>query len=220
MLWSLLVAFSCNQSAPALNARGFELYQQKDYAAALVKFREATKANPKHALSHYNLACTLALLRTAGKVFEFDASKSTITELLLKSIALDERRRARARSDADLESIRDTFAYQIILKRSPQRAIDVKPILVAVGWHGPPQGAYGPNPNLDFFEDGTVILNELVLADDKVTSQKSQGTFSVQRGSITVTLKGVIYSATLSLKGELRITGLGVFSDNAAECDA
>jgi hypothetical protein len=47
----------------SLNRAGYGLYEKKDYAGAVRFFREAAYINPANVYPHYNLACSLSLLR-------------------------------------------------------------------------------------------------------------------------------------------------------------
>jgi hypothetical protein len=47
----------------SLNRAGYGLYEKKDYAGAVRFFREAAYIDPAYVYPHYNLACSLSLLR-------------------------------------------------------------------------------------------------------------------------------------------------------------
>jgi hypothetical protein len=50
-------------NSQSLNSAGYGLYEKKDYAEAVRFFREAAYVYPANVYAHYNLACTLSLLR-------------------------------------------------------------------------------------------------------------------------------------------------------------
>jgi hypothetical protein len=50
-------------SSQPLNRAGYGLYERKDYANAVRFFREAAYIDPSNVYPHYNLACTLSLIR-------------------------------------------------------------------------------------------------------------------------------------------------------------
>jgi hypothetical protein len=50
-------------SSQSLNRAGYGLYVRKDYANAVRFFREAAYVDPNNVYPHYNLACSLSLLR-------------------------------------------------------------------------------------------------------------------------------------------------------------
>jgi hypothetical protein len=50
-------------NSQSLNSAGYGLYEKKDYAGAVRFFREAAYADPSNVYPHYNLACTLSLIR-------------------------------------------------------------------------------------------------------------------------------------------------------------
>jgi hypothetical protein len=50
-------------SSQSLNSAGYGLYERKDYANAIRFFREAAYVDPSNVYPHYNLACSLSLIR-------------------------------------------------------------------------------------------------------------------------------------------------------------
>jgi hypothetical protein len=50
-------------SSQSLNSAGYGLYEKKDYAGAVRFFREAAYVDINNVYAHYNLACSLSLLR-------------------------------------------------------------------------------------------------------------------------------------------------------------
>jgi hypothetical protein len=50
-------------NSQSLNSAGYGLYEKKEYAEAVRFFREAAYVDPANAYPHYNLACTLSLIR-------------------------------------------------------------------------------------------------------------------------------------------------------------
>ena len=66
--------------ANQLNTAGFRCYKEKKYGEAALLFGGATMVDDKLALAHYNLACTLALLRKENKVCDNNAYLDRILE--------------------------------------------------------------------------------------------------------------------------------------------
>lgn len=72
-----------------LNTQGFRLYKQKKYVEAADLFKQALAADPRHALAHYNLACTLALISKTDEACKLGARRSVILEHLARAVELD-----------------------------------------------------------------------------------------------------------------------------------
>jgi hypothetical protein len=51
------------KDSQSLNSAGYGLYERKDYANAIRFFREAAYVDPSNVYPHYNLACSLSLIR-------------------------------------------------------------------------------------------------------------------------------------------------------------
>lgn len=80
-------------------------YKAKDYAAAIENFKKAAELIPDHPTLHYNLACVYAL---AGKKQQALASLAKIAEMgVIMPIE----------KDGDLDSIKGTPEFKLILKR-------------------------------------------------------------------------------------------------------
>jgi tetratricopeptide (TPR) repeat protein len=218
----LALAAAPAPSAKALNTEGFRLYQAGRYPEALEKFQEATRADARHALSRYNVAATLGVLRKQGKVCEYSAHRETILEHLTWSVKLDPKRLARAKVDADLDPIRDTLGWQQLLGRSPARVADVPRLLQDVSWYGPGVGVYGTTQGLRFRPHNTVVLWNKVFSDDgKPRLEETAGSYTVSGRSVELRLKGrAPLSGTLETDGVLTFRDLGTFTDSPSECDA
>jgi tetratricopeptide (TPR) repeat protein len=212
--------------AAALNTAGFRLYQQKKYAEALEQFKQAIAADEQHALSHYNYAATLALLRKQGRVCEFDAYCPVVLDHLERAVQLDEGRRRRMQRDPYFDTVRDTVRYQRLLGRDPAREADARALLVAVTWLGAAPGAFGNMAELRFKADGTFTLSRKVLDDQgEVKTVKVSGRFTVRRFDVTLELGSPLdgkkkLSGRLGADGRLSLDALGELSDERAECDA
>lgn len=80
-------------------------YKAKDYAAAIENFKKAAEIIPDHPTLFYNLACVYAL---AGRRNDALSSLAKVAEMGLVMPA---------EKDVDLDSIKDTPAFKLILKR-------------------------------------------------------------------------------------------------------
>lgn len=222
MLLALLLAAS---PAAPLNTEGYRLYRAGQYEAALEQFRAAVKADERHALSHYNLAATLALLRGQGKVCEVEAYQGRILSALERAVQLDRRRLARAKVDPDFTSIHDTLGYQRLLGRSPRSLRDVRPLLVAVTWLGPAPGAFGNLYTLDLTDDGGFAWSQKVL-DPDFHVEVTKGRWTVSGRQVTLRFEKPVDGRS-EVVGELKAGGQLTFpaagwelTDQPSECDA
>ncbi|NOK22440.1 tetratricopeptide repeat protein [Corallococcus carmarthensis] len=210
-------------SGRALNTQGFRLYQSGRYPEALEKFQAAAQATPDYALAHYNAAATLGVLRKQGKVCEYSAHRDVILEKLTTAVRLDARRLQRAKTDRDLDGIRDTLGWQKLLGRTPQKEADVPALLRTVSWYGPGVGVYGTTRALKFQDGGRVELWKRDV-DDSGTPHESRtpGTYTVRGRTVEVKLPGAApVTGTLSEAGALTFPEpLGGFTDSPSECDA
>lgn len=221
----LALLLAASPAAP-LNTGGFRLYQAKQYPEALEKFRAAIAADGSHALSHYNFAATLALLRGQGKVCEFDAYPGAILDHLEAAVRLDERRRQRMKADRDFDSIRGTLRYQQLLGRSPKVEKDARALLTALTWRAPATGAYGNPLTLTLAADGSCSLDQLVLTDDAVKHEVTRGRWKLKRFQVTLDLERPV-GGQKQLQGTLTPEGHLLFdapawdlTDQRSECDA
>ncbi|MBM7117165.1 tetratricopeptide repeat protein [Archangium primigenium] len=217
LLLTLWMSAAPPPSAATLNTEGFRLYQAGRYEDALEKFRAATRANPRMALAHYNVAATLGVLRKRGQVCEAEAYRETIVQYLQRAVALDKRRLARAREDADLDVIHDTLAWQELQGRSPGRIADVPEILQRVTWSQLTAGGVAPRVTLTFPAPGQALLTT-VGVDGR---REERGTYTLRGRAVTLTLpQRAPVRGSLTDKGALKLGALGTFVDNPPECDA
>ena len=116
------------QTAKAYNTKGYRLYKKKDYGNALKLFQKALEMDERHAQAHYNLACTYGVLRRLDKVCDYDAYRGTIIEHLKLAIRYGPKYRWKMRKDADLQPVHDTFAWQLLIGRSPRKTHALTPM--------------------------------------------------------------------------------------------
>ncbi|GMU61873.1 MAG: hypothetical protein AMXMBFR34_36360 [Myxococcaceae bacterium] len=220
----LLAGAAWAQSAAQLNAQGFEAYKEQQYPEALQKFQEAIAHDEKYALAHYNLAATLALMRSRGLTCQFDAYQATILAALERSIALDPRRRKRALEDSDFESIHQTIGWQRVKGLTVEK--HARDILIAVHWYGPSPGAYGPLSELRFGKDGAVQGSAVDLSGDEVKRVPMKGRWTMKGRVVTVTYgegkdaKSIVYR--MQDDGRLLQQGGGseLLTDDPDDCSA
>lgn len=216
------------QSAKDLNTQGYRLYQKGKFPEALAYFRRAVADDPDYALGHYNLACTLGVLRKQGPetICRYDAYKSVILDQIEEAVRLDLATRDKMQTDPDLDPVRDTVRYLRLVGYSPTDEQDVGPILVSVSWFGPASGAFGPAADIDFRQDGTVLLSLLDTTTDAVKHVQFKGTFTLAANRISITLErpldgATIFEGTMLPGGSLDIPGLpGPFTDDPHDCEA
>lgn len=180
-------------SAKVLNTKGYRLHKQKEYAQAARKFRSAIDANPRYAVAHYNLACTLALLRRQGEPCEHGADIHTIIGHLGKAIALDPKRRRRMQQDPDLSEIRDTLEYHLLWAGpSVDTETGRRRLLCRFVWTGP--NGETTLHRLEFNIDGTFLLRtlkveygefEVILRTKEVSKRK--GRYQLKKNKVHLT---------------------------------
>jgi hypothetical protein len=209
-----------------LNVQGLRLYKQKRYLEAVQLFEQAIAAEPRHALAHYNLACTLALLRKSGQGCKQGARRSVILGHLARAVEIDGTRRDRMKVDADLEDVRASFAYQVLTGLSPTKSSDVKAILQRIVWVGPDAGVYGPASYLRFNADGICELRILDAVEEKVNWKVFKGSYGVQDNRVELTLEKAFaarktHRGTLQADGRLTFESMpdnAPFTDGPPEC--
>lgn len=222
-LWLLAVlaqAAPAPDAAKAANTQGFAAYKAKDWAQAIALFRQAIAADDSHALAHYNLAATLALMRQQGKTCEFDAYRAVILDELTRAIALDGRRQARAKADGDFKSVHDTVRWQTaVLGRVVAK--DAARIVPAVTWYAPAQGAYGPPLTLRLRAAGTGTATVLEIGEDTVKRKDVAVRWRWKGGALEVRWPdGSLQRYTLTDRGTLASEAGGELSDDPSDCDA
>jgi hypothetical protein len=114
--------FEEGMKAQDFNAAGFRLYKRQEYRKAELLWRQAIALDPEYVLPIYNLACALTL--QMGE----EASPNhlqEITALLHQTLALAPERIEKITLDSDLDSYRNSQAYQDFLD---QYFIDQRPI--------------------------------------------------------------------------------------------
>lgn len=214
-------AWAAADDAQTLNREGFALYRQAKYGEAVERFRAAIAADPTCGLAHYNLACTLGVLRKKGRVCDFDAYRGDIVDHLQKALKYLPEKRAKMLTDPDLATVHDTFGFQLIRGLSPRKTADVKMILCNVNWYGPAPGAYGPMSGIAFKRDGSLRWWTL----DPETGKRAyrEGAYTVDGNRVTVIFSGQQkrLEGKLHADGGLTFDGMKEpFTDDPDECSA
>lgn len=222
-------------TAVQLNTAGFRCYQAGKLTDALHLFTLAVRENDRHALAHYNLACTLALLRRAGSVCEHGATVDVILRHLERAVSLDAGRKRRMREDDDLADVRSSIRYRMLDGGDLRDPAQQREILSGVVLYSPPQGAFGNLSSVvlksggDGAAAGIARVSARSVTDSGLTEPRiGEGTWSVSGGKVTLALPdGLKGSGTFSLsaKGNLMDStkrGLDAIAWFAAasECDA
>lgn len=161
-------------SASSLNQEGLDLYRAGKFGPALQKFEKAVEVKPDYAWGHYNLACTLGVIRKKGDICEHNAYKGRIVEHLTKAVKLLPRLKNKFRNDPDLKPIHDTIGYRKLLGYSLLNPRHLNHFIRHVSWFGPAPGAYGHISGISFgkrvpFPSGTWIyrVNQVSLKENK-----------------------------------------------------
>lgn len=212
------------RSAKELNTLGFRLYKLGNYGEALDYFKNAIEVNPDYALAHYNLACTLGVLRKQNKECYYEAYRERIVHHLSRAVELDPNRRERMKSDPDLEPIHDTVGYQIMLGKNPNKTKDAISILINVTWYSPGLGMYGPLSGLNFKTGG--VVEKWTFDIDSQTQGMLKGIYKVDGNKVTITMTNgtegpSTYNGQLEKDGTLQFEEMfGPFMDMPEECSA
>lgn len=240
MILALLLA-----AAPTVadtNAAGMKLYQAKKLPEAIEQFKAAiTRATDQPstkeqvaqtralALAHFNLACSMALARKAGKTCEVEAYLPTIWEHVLEAIRLDPNRLEKALTDGDLKELRTTLQFQSLLGLSPSRDADLPKLLTAVTWYSAGEGAFGSTRSMTFSAKGAMELT-LRRPDERglpLDIRTFKGTWTLKGRALKVVfpqslpgLETKELSFTIEPDGSLGAGQWSRFSDSPSECDA
>lgn len=212
------------KQASALNTKGFRLYKKKQYAKAMKYFEQATKADPAYALAHWNLACTLGVLRKNKRnICRFRATQQRLLRHLGKAIKLAPTYKKKMQRDRDLDTIRGTLAYQKWLGHKPTQRSAVRHLAQSIRWFGPSVGMYGPTLKLQLDQRKKARLD--VLNQKSLKWQRIQGRYSLRGRTIRLWLKQKVQgkqkiTGKLGRDGKLRLPGLAVFTDNPSECSS
>ena len=154
--------FDANQ----LNTAGYRCYKEKKYAEAASLFGAAAAADDDLALAHYNLACTLALLRREHKVCDNDAYLERILEHLERAIALDAGRRERMQSDSDLDELHTTVRYHQLVGIDTSTAEGLAKVLPHLRFYSPAEGVWGNMTQLQMLPKGSISARTLQFDDE------------------------------------------------------
>ena len=212
-----------------LNTSGFRAYKKKKFGLAAELFNKSVKADKTYAQAHYNLACTLSLLRAKGHVCEHDATQTTIIYHINKAIALNKKWIKKALKDKDLIAVHRTLGFQRLRGLSPSNAAHAKQLLQNVTWYFRTTADLQPQSKLVFKRNGTLVFtyrHMVFESDDLDTEKRSKipGKYVVKGRSVTVILSRPVQGKK-TFKGMLKTNGqlvfadpLGAFSDTPDEC--
>lgn len=149
-------AVNISEEAKQLNTEGYRLYKKKKYKEALDKFKKSFESDDDYAMAHYNYACTIGVLLKLDYE-EWYGQKEEVIEHLNKAIKLDKKYIAKIKKDKDLEEIRDSFEYYLLIGLSPEKTEDVKEILDSLTWYIQGSGVVNPLGGIYFGEDGFTL---------------------------------------------------------------
>ncbi len=219
---SLSAVGRSRDTAHELNSEGYALYKKENYPEAMAKFEQAAAADSSYATAHYNLACTMGILRKMNQACDYDVSRSRITAHLQKACELDPGRVRKMKSDPDLDVIRDTYVYQTLVGLDPKTSQGVTEIIRNVRWWGP-QPLAATLSEIQFRDDGTFVLSVSGYLEGDGDTGTFTGTCTVHTTQIVLTLDRALNGRT-RLVGELKdgmLTFPGVpgpFTDSPEEC--
>ena len=214
--------------ASQYNNAGHRYYEKGDLFAAILLFRKAIATDDRHALAHYNLACSLALVRglQGGTACgDIEAYQDSILRLLERSVALDRDRQARIAEDPDLDSVRHLMRFRIIAGADMNDPDTLHSLLATTRWFDPPQGAFGSLKELDLKDDGTYPLGWTAggqAAHDGVEAPAlpSPGTWELEGFTLRLKHKGDLTILGVNPMGSLLDGQQPVWTEDPAECSA
>jgi tetratricopeptide (TPR) repeat protein len=233
MLFSLGVIFAAEggrHAATDLNSKGYHAYQAGQFSKALELFKQSVAADPTYGQAHYNLACTMGVLRQKeGACGEHEVYLEDIIHSLHETLKYLPSKRDKMLTDPDLVPVHDTFAWQKIRGLSVATTEDVKKILIAVSWFGPAPGAFGPMGGFNFHENGTFSYWYLDFANNDVVRKQVTGEYEVSGNRVKFTFdimqeKSGSFQGTMTENGSLILEGEeapeGPYSDDRSDCSA
>ena len=190
--------------AVQLNTAGFRCYNEKNYGAAHDLFKASVANDDAYALAHYNLACTLALLRRSNQICDYQAYLDDVLHHLERAVALDPRRRDRMRTDKDLTEARTTVRYHLLDGADIHTEAGLAKVLPQLRFFTPPMGVYGSLTTLQMQPAGQIGGQVLAFDDDGVPTgyEPTGGTWSLEGTTIVITL-GDTHRYTLDDAGSL-----------------
>lgn len=208
--------------AQALNVAGMRCYDRGELGVAARHFRAALEKDPAHVLAHYNLACTLSLLRAKGEICPNDAYVGEILTHLRESVRLDERRRARLVADSDLESVHHTLGYLALAGKDLTRPPVLEAELPGFVLYGPSNGAFGHRLEVHLHADGKATWRTMNLGDDgSVSWAESTATWEASAPSrIALTHGGTTTELTVTDDGRFTPDQGDAFTDHPDDCSA
>lgn len=206
-----------------LNTEGYRAYRAGDLDEAARLFRAAVAEDGLNPLAHYNLACTLALLRRQGRSCDVDATLATILEHLARAVALDEGRRSRMRQDADLDDLRNTLRYRLLDRGVPASDADRATLLGGVTLWGPPLGVWGASAVIQLRLDGSVGVSRREERDGAMVEEPARdGRWRTGEGRLWLDLGQGEQALDLDEQGRLTPVGSepAGWSGHPPECGA
>jgi hypothetical protein len=182
-------------SASELNTVGYRCYRAGMLPQARHLFLLALRLDETHALAHYNLACTLMLLRRAGEVCEHDATLGAAMHHLERAVAIDAKRKTRMKEDEDLVELRDNLRYRMLAGVRMGDPVSVRKALKGVTVYGPGVGAFGTLRTLTFEGAGdggpdSRVRVSIRSLDDGMPSEpvERKGYWDAQPGRLVIKL--------------------------------
>lgn len=209
------------RTSSEINTLGYRCYKAGDLPAAAQLFGAAVEVDDTHALAHYNLACTLALLRARGEVCERGAYEETILEHLERAVALDEGRRARMKEDSDLDGIRSTVRYRVLAGADLTDEAQLRQALESTIFYGPAMGVYGSTTKLALRAGGEAALMRLdVDAEGGPAWGETGGRWTVRAGKLDVEIDQESWTFEVTPQGELKNRDGVQYRNSPDECGA
>lgn len=214
MTISLTSLQAVSEESKRFNNLGMGLYEKAEYIAAAESFIRSLETDPTNFLAHYNLACTLTLLRGEYVPKDFEDEKLASFDIYLESILdhlktaadINEHRKTRMLEDPDLYSLQSLLRFHQIAGRSLLRKEEAEIILPPVRWRLDYNHDFGKK---NHFPEGTISFTTggsftAALWDEQA---RYKGTYYLHEGRVMLRYR--------SADGGMK-SALGIFSKDGA----
>ncbi len=177
-----------NNTAKALNALGMKEYRSGNLLEAARYFKCSTLEDDNFALSHYNFACMLSLLRGKDRDICNRDYVDDIKEHLIKSIQIDKNRRQRLSEDSDFENVCYFYFFRL-LELNPENSL-LDNLCLGSRWETSGVGLYPGDFVLSFSKNGEIKVSEFRMPENGPFGYVDfKGKFVLSGDNIIITYK-------------------------------
>jgi hypothetical protein len=185
------------EKAIFLNNVGFSYYENKKYRVACHFFVYAFHIDNTYKYSAYNYACSVALidLETLENRVSVGGRYGGSVEIYLnKAIDLDQIYKTKMRADSDLRYYHHEPWFIILSGADINTRVGIVDLLTNTKvWYGPKPGVYPQSPELNFQQDGTVIIKSFYMGEGEFGWTTGKGRYTVHEGYFLIQDNGETY---------------------------